>query len=187
MFHSSLTPHRDFYKGYWFRSTNSNWYFFYECPKEFMISTSDEFYKTLDYELVDIVKLLHSKNIATTPSCSGHSFNTDYYSALYNTIQKEYSHIRSTGLQLTNVENLEQTNYLDSNFYFPYSKEKFVDIMLVYGKVGILGLLGNFSYIKGIEGLEIEFDGIVTNFTVSKNNQYIWRHLYNEFNDIPKL
>ena len=58
--------------------------------------------------------------------------------------------------------------------------------MLDYGKIGVLGLLGYFSYIKGIEGLDIKFDGLVTNFIVNKDNQYIWRYLYNEFYNIPK-
>ena len=186
MFHSSLTPHKDFYKGYWFRSPNTNWYFFYESSKKFSNNTSEEFYNTLDYELIDLVKLLHSKNIITTPSCSGHSYDEIYYSRLYEEIQKDYSRIRSTGLQLTNIENLEQTNFHKPDFTFPYTKEEFVNIMLDYGKIGVLGLLGNFTYIKGIEGLSIKFDGLVTNFTVKKDNQYIWRYLYNEFYNIPK-
>lgn len=186
MFHSGLTPHRDFYKGYWFKSTNSNWYFFYESYKKFTNNTTDRFYNTLDYELVDLVKLLHSKNIVTTPSCAGHSYDKTYYSNLYSNIVSEYALIRTSGLQLTNIENLEQTNYLNNNFYFPYNKEEFVDTMLEYGKIGILGLLGNFTYIKGIEGLDIKFDGVVTNFTVQRDNQYIWRYLYDEFYNIPK-
>lgn len=186
MFHRSLTSHFDFYKGYWYKSKTSKWYFFYETEREYSINTSEKFYSTLDDELVPIVELLHSKNIITTPSCAGHNYSEKYYRELYKEICHSVEQIKSRGLELVNIENDTTIIYRDDSFFFPYSETTFVRFMLEYGKVGVLGLLGDFSYIKDTHNLKVNYDGVVTNFLVEGNNDYVWAHLYSEFTHIPK-
>ena len=186
MFCTNLIPHTDFYKGYWYKSNSSNWYHFYSTTREFSNNTSEEFYETVDSQLVKLIKLLHSKGFTTTPSCSGHNYSTKHYTKLYREIQKEYKKINTSGLNLTNIETGTSTNFFDPNYIFPYTEKEFVNTMRTYGSTGVVGVMGNFSYISPVDGLTVKFDGYVTSFLTTKNNLNVWEYLYNEIYNIPK-
>lgn len=186
MFCSNLIPHTDFYKGYWFKSENCSWYHFYLTTRKFSNNTSEKFYKSVDKNLVDLIKLLHSKNIITTPSCAGHDYSEEQYRILYKDIIEDYKKINSSGLKLTNIETEESTLYLNKKYHFPYLEDDFVRVMKEYGSTGVVGAVGNFTYIKDVHGLTVDFDGYVTNFVVTERNREIWEYLYNEFLSISK-
>ena len=83
---SDFIPHENFHKGFWLKTEKCQWFFFYESPREFNLPNNKNFYNTLDEDLKDIVIGLHSKNIPTTPSCSGHIKNDDHYEKIFKTI-----------------------------------------------------------------------------------------------------
>jgi len=58
---SDLIPHEKFHKGFWLKTEQCPWFFFYEAPREYKIPKNKNFYSTLDDDLKNLVIHLHSK------------------------------------------------------------------------------------------------------------------------------
>lgn len=176
MFRSDLIPHNQFHTGYWYKSNLSNWYYFKEQSREFKINPSFD-YISVDKNLQNLVKLFHSKGIPTTPSCSGHSLPDEYFKDLYKTIKIQETIIRTIGLELTNVETNEKVRFKNENYKFLYSEELFLKLVQPYSKRGVLGVLGDFSYIDKVEDLEVEYLNGITLFSTKGYTEAVWKHL----------
>ena len=183
MIRADLVPHIDFHKGYWFKSNISDWYYFKEQKRPYTIPEYFN-YSLLDKELLSLIIFLHKKNIPTTPSCSGHFFPEEYFIELYQKIKIEEHLIRSVGLELKNIETQEIINFKDKNYRFTYPQRSFTKLAQPYSKQGILGVLGDFSYIKDIKGLDIQYIDGITLFLSQKNTDSIWKNLENSINSI---
>jgi hypothetical protein len=67
-----LIPHSEFHTGCWLQNANKpGWYYFMK-RKNANVIINDLFIETVDEPLRELVTFLHSRNIKTTPSCSGH-------------------------------------------------------------------------------------------------------------------
>ena len=185
MIRADLVPHIDFHKGYWFKSNISDWYYFKEQKRPYIIPEYFN-YSLLDKELLSLVIFLHKKNIPTTPSCSGHFFPEEYFIELYQKIKIEEHLIRSVGLELKNIETQEIINFKDKNYRFTYPQRSFTKLAQPYSKQGILGVLGDFSYIHTIDGLTISRDGDITLFHALEGSSEVWLELENTFRSIWK-
>jgi len=137
----NLIPHSEFHKGLWLQTEKSPWYFFYKTPREYPIPTGDSFYETVDENLLDLVKFLHSKNIPTTPSCSGHVKPIMEYATLFNTIKNVQNSIKSDGVNFVNPETNRKFFYKNPKYRLPWDKEEFLSEMGEYQKRGVLGFV----------------------------------------------
>ena len=180
MFRTDLVPHIDFHKGYWFKSNLSDWYYFKEQERPYNIP---EFfnYSLLDKDLLSLVIFLHKKNIPTTPSCSGHFLSEDYFTDLFQKIKIEEHLIRSVGLELKNIETQETIKFKDEKYTFVYPQRSFIKLAQPYSKQGILGVLGDFSYINSINNLNVLKDGDITLFHAVKDTKKVWNELLSVF------
>ena len=176
MFRSDLIPHKDFHKGYWYGSSISNWYYFKESERDYNLK---EFfnYEAVDQPIRSLVGDLHSRGINTTPSCSGHNYTESYFSDLYDKIKLEEVIINTEGLDLVNIETFQQIVFYDKDYEFKYSKQEFIDKIIPYHKVGILGIQENFSYIKSNDNYTVFYQDGITFFQVHDNHENSWKTL----------
>lgn len=140
---ADLIPHEDFHKGYWLKTNECPWFFFYEMPREFTIPKNKSFYKTLDDDLAEIVKFFHSKKIPTTPSCSGHVKDDEHYDQIYKSLVNTSEDIKKGGIELVNPETNKKFYYHNPNYKLPISNDKFVEGLRDYQKKGVLGFVDN--------------------------------------------
>lgn len=165
-----LIPHRDFHKGFWLQTQKSPWYLFYQKPRKYFLPKDKSFYKTVDESLLPIVKLLHSKNIPTTPSCSGHIMSPKHYFDLYDTIESTIDFIQGDGVVLHNSETGKNFYYKNKNYILPWHKEEFVDLMDGYQKKGVIGFVDKYNVYDDIkDDLRSKRDGPIT-LIFSKSN-----------------
>lgn len=182
-----LIPHTDFHKGLWLQSNQSPWYFFYNSPREYTLPKDSKFYKTVDDDLLDIVKLLHSKKIPTTPSCSGHIMSRKHYSDLYNTINVAKDNIVNDGIILKNPETGRRFFYKHKNYDLPWSKNEFLNDMEEYQKKGVIGFVDNNGIYDELKGrLPVKHDnGITLIFSKGNSEDSIsknWNNVYKLLN-----
>lgn len=186
-----LIPHKKFHKGLWLQSDVSPWYFFYETPREYSLPTSNKFYKTVDKDLLDIVKLFHAKGIPTTPSCSGHIMSKQHYSDLYDTIVSAKNNIQTDGIKLKNPETNRRFFYKNKNYTLPWNKEGFLNNMEDYQKKGVIGFVDSINLYDKIkntipsihdEGVTMVFSKGNTKNDINKNwtsiGKLIKKHIY---------
>jgi len=185
MFRSDLIPHLDFHKGYWFKSTSSNWYYFKELPRDYKLSPYFN-YTYIDDDLLGIVKYLHKNNIYTTPSCSGHNYTKEHFQMTYRSIKAEEKIIQTKGLPLINTETLQKEIFLDKNYTFKYTEEEFINLAVPYSSIGILGIQGDFSYLKDIVNLEITKDRDITLVKVINDNKNTWKSIESKLLSISR-
>ena len=178
-----LIPHKDFHKGFWLQTNISPWYFFYEKPRKYFLPEENSFYKTVDEDLLPIVKLLHKYGIPTTPSCSGHIMPKNHYADLYETINDVVYYIKDSGVVLKNPETENKFFYQNKNYNLPWGKEEFVYLMDDYQKKGVIGFVDEHNISDLIkDDLVVRVDGPITLiFSKSQTPKGIsnnWRYVY---------
>lgn len=80
----------------------------------------DELISTVDPQLQELVSLLHSFGIATTPSCQGHHHTYDTYSRLWHVIISDSLDICDNGLPVTNVESGQVSLFRNKKYKVPW-------------------------------------------------------------------
>lgn len=137
-----LIPHKYFHRGYWLAIKESNpWYYFFPAKRSYTLPKDSSFYNTLDPGLVKVVKYLHSKNVITTPSCTGHFSDANYYEEVYGRLLTQATKIQNEGILLTNPETKAQYYYRNKNHRLPWNRQEFVGKSLDYQTKGVLGVV----------------------------------------------
>src|SRR5690348_4831948 len=96
--------HSEFHKGIWLLPVEgSKWYYFIKCDNPNHI-TNENFLESVDEPLRELVRFLRTRNIRTTPSCSGHNFDKYYFELIYSDLKKDQKKIRKEGLLLKDIE-----------------------------------------------------------------------------------
>ncbi len=152
-----IIPHNKFHKGLWVKSNDCPWFFFLETDRTYEIPKSLKFYDTVDDDLKNLVNILHSKNIPTTPSCSGHIKTKQHYSKMYDSIEKVGDKIKNDGVIFRNPETSRSFFYQKNKFTLPWSKYEFLDNMEDYQKKGVIGFVNKFNIYDKLKN-EINFD-----------------------------
>lgn len=119
-----------------------------------------EFDSTVDPALRELVKFLHEKKIATTPSCSGHHFAEKNFKQIYDELVEDHALIRRTGLKLKDVETGEIYFYHDENYELPWTEEEFLSRVKHYQAHGVLGIRAGRFRKKKKELLAIDVPGV---------------------------
>jgi hypothetical protein len=135
---AELIPHTGFHKGSWIKSA-SGWYYFIEEASTPSIFTNLTDYDTVDPQIVGIVKYLHSKGIATTPSCQGHFDDAKHYKKLYTKLRQDAEKIVTKGLSLSN-EALK-CKYGNKAYKLPWTESEFINKVLIYQTEGVVGFV----------------------------------------------
>lgn len=182
---ADLIPHQDFHKGYWLKSNNCPWFFFYESPRQFLIPKDKGFYETLDEDLKNLVVKLHKKNIPTTPSCSGHIYNTNHYGKIYESLRDEKNTIQNKGIIVKNPETNKKFFYSNKNYNLPFGKQQFLEEIQDYQKKGVLGFVDNQNlYEKLMDKIPVKRDKKITMILTEGNTKNM---IKKNWRDIEKL
>jgi len=135
-------PQQDFHKGYWLSVNEPNpWYYFFPADRSFKLPSNPKFYETVDKDQVETVKLLHNRGIPTTPSCTGHFYDSDHYAKIYKKLESNAKKIVSEGIILQNSETGTKYFYRNNRYRLPWDVEFFVSKSLEYQIIGVLGFL----------------------------------------------
>ena len=67
----------------------------------FTIETNEEFFEHVDDEIRSLVRLLHKRGYATTPSCAGHFHEEEYFNGIYSILKEQQDKIRNHDVSLT--------------------------------------------------------------------------------------
>lgn len=178
-----LILHSEFHKGIWLLPVEgSKWYYFSKCDNPNHI-TNENFLESVDEPLRELVRFLHSRNIRTTPSCSGHNFEKDYFELIYSNLKKDQKEIRNRGLLLKDIECGSIYLFKDQYYKLPWGRNDFVDFAYSYQKKGVIGL--RLDKEKGIREKILELkipevvikekDGIIFIFTNHINLKDPWQ------------
>jgi len=144
----TLIPHEVFHKYDWYLSEHSNWYFHKYSDNENIITTGNKFAESVDDLLKPIIDVLHGKGVRTTASCSGHFYSRDEYVKVFFQLEMIEQLVKTTGVEFTNIETGETLFIYNPEYKrLQYvDQETFVDKVVEYSKVGILGLKDTSSY-----------------------------------------
>lgn len=187
---TDLIPHEKFHKGIWLSNEMVPWYFFVQTNRDFTIPKDEDFYGSVDSQLLPIVKLLHKNEIPTTPSCAGHFEGEDYYSEIYDLL-KNFSQNIKKGVILYNDENDKKFLYKNKNYKLPWKKDEFLNEIIKYQKNGVIGFKDeNGTIYKNIE--EDNFKKIkdkeITLITVNSDDmgemEYKWKNIYKQIKEL---
>jgi hypothetical protein len=178
---SDLIPHEKFHKGFWLKTEQCPWFFFYEAPREYKIPKNKNFYSTLDDDLKNLVIHLHSKNIPTTPSCSGHIKDDNHYSDVYDKLAKTSKEIRGSGVELMNPETNKKFFYHNPTYKLPLKKNDFLEELRKYQRKGVLGFVDNQNlYHKLKHEIPVDrYDDVTLIMTEGKTQNQISRNWKN--------
>lgn len=154
-------PHTKFHRASWYREPNQcEWYWCGIPRTKYHLDVDESFYETLDQPLVRIVKHLHDRGIATTPSCTGHIQNAEFYETRWDSLKEQEQRVHTTGITLHNPETDHQIKYKNLDYKLPWSKNKFVQYGMKHGKFGCLGIIpGKHKYPSKIPGFAVKKDG----------------------------
>jgi hypothetical protein len=137
----AIIPPEHLHEGGWLRSDLPHaWYYFVKKPRHATRSTDSAFMRTVDKPLRPLVRLLHGRGIATTPSCSGHVLGPAQLHAIYVTLQQEARAIRRDGLQLCDVETGGCRVHADEKYKLPWSEALFARKVRRNQRLGVLGM-----------------------------------------------
>lgn len=168
----NLIEHENFHKGYWLKTQDCPWFFFYETPRKYKIPKKKEFYNTLDSDIKKLVSFLHSKNIPTTPSCSGHIEKDSHYDRIFNSIVKTSEKIKKEGIELENPETDKKFYYFNPTYKLPIDKTYFIENLREYQKKGVLGFVDNLGLSEKLsDTLPIMTDNNVTLIFTKGNSE----------------
>jgi len=141
-----------------------------KTPRNFIIPKKKSFYETVDDDLLEIIKYLHSKGIPTTPSCSGHIKKPKIYKEIYNSLIDTEKVIKNSGIYLNNPETQRRFFYKNPNYKISMEKEDFMDQIQEYQKKGVLGFSDDgYVYSKVRNKIPSSHDNGKT-FVFSKSN-----------------
>lgn len=185
-----LIPQKDFHKGYWLNINEPNpWYYFFPAKRSFLLPSSENFYKTVDADLLKAVRFLHSQGIPTTPSCSGHFYKPQRYSEIYKRLESNVEKIVNEGVILEDSETGTRYFYRNASFRLPWDHDSFVDRSLGYQITGVLGFVDPDEKLHKVLKSEFETDrdsGITLVFERSKDKEeksLRWNKLYETLAD----
>lgn len=157
---SALIPQSQFHMGAWLIQVEQpSWYYFMKKKNTNLIS-NDHFMESVDAPLKDLVHFLHTQQVPTTPSCSGHFRSREEYKKVFASLVKDKETIHHEGLDLKDIETGKIYHYQDKNYRLPWQEEEFLDRIMSYQHKGVVGMrLGHKRSIKK-QILSLEFSGV---------------------------
>ena len=131
-----------FHRVVWLQVDDGPWWYYTPQEVIYTVQTDKKFFSKVDKDIRNLVKFLHGRGYATTPSCAGHFRKPSYYAKVYTELLKEQDKIRGEGVRLTDSnQKLVNACYQDTGYYLPWpSKEKFVEQAMEEQTKGILGI-----------------------------------------------
>lgn len=139
----NLLPHKQFHKVQWLRVDDGPWWYYSPKQMIYRVEESKEFFEYVDEEIRNLVRFLHGRGYATTPSCAGHFYEREHFNNIYNLLKKQQDKIRNSSVVLTSP-NQETINprYQDPSYYIPWSnEEEFLGEVIRYQTKGVLGII----------------------------------------------
>lgn len=160
-------PHSRFHHASWYQEKDGPKWYWNGIPRiSHTLPRSENFYKTLDPEFVNVVKGLHQAGIPTTPSCTGHIAEPDFYSQTWDELKDQESRIKGKGIVLQDPETEHQSVYRYQNFSLPWNKDEFIGRGMAHQKKGCLGVCPSSRYVQA-------FDVKIPGFETRRDNNTI--------------
>lgn len=183
--------HEEFQNYKWLKPqyTHNNWYYRLPSAPFLSVPKGTEFAQSLDPELRKVVEALHSAEISTSPSCTGHWYSEEDYKRIYKDLEKEAKQIRRKGILLEDPTDGNQYFYKNPHYSLPWDESTFIEEAQEHSKKGVIGIfdplnkfydaLLNFK----IKGAQILKSGDLTLFLTSPDSveeiQKIWKEFEN--------
>jgi len=157
----------------WFMSPyHKDWY--YHLPrKKISKPKSDILNATLDPCLKKLAICLNLSGYTTLPSCSGHYYSREKCNKIYNKILKDSEEIKSSGLNLIDVESGKTFYFQDSEWELPWNKKVFFDIASgtkskPEGYIGFIVQKDSLDIINKFKKISEKMKGV--NFNITKQS-----------------
>ena len=103
--------------------------YYYHVPKKNNLINTDKLLDSIDKDIYEIVRIAHEKGLSTNSSCQGHFFTIKELKEKYKKAKEDEKQIRDFGLVLENVETGEHILWQQSDYKFPYTQQKYIEIM----------------------------------------------------------
>jgi hypothetical protein len=123
------------------------WYYasgawFYHKPATFhRLQAGDQFFELVDPCLKPLCRLAIDAGLCTTPSCQGHFFPREHFSAIWHKLTAELAQVRAGGLLVRDCEDQREYLWLDPAFESPWSDfEAFYEQVHLAQTHGFLGI-----------------------------------------------
>jgi len=185
-------PHENFHMYKWLapKLGKNKWYYQQKSNGILTASTHRKFGETLDPLIKESVLEFNRRGIPTTPSCSGHFNDEEYYRVIYDGLEEELGEIRSSGILLVDPETGKEIFFKDPDYILPWTKESFTEKAREHGKIGVLGFHDpEMKYYNMLENgriphSQIMRDGDISIFITSPNNQDELLECWNNFTSV---
>jgi hypothetical protein len=154
-------PHSKFHRASWYHEPDRcEWYWCGLPRTKWHLDQDDDFYSTLDKPLIGVVKYLHDRGLATTPSCAGHIQDKSFYESRWDSLKSQEQRAKTSGIKLYNPETEHELSYKNPDYKLPWPRDKFVDIGMKHGKYGCLGIVAGKHKMPNVPGFIIKKDGL---------------------------
>jgi len=194
---SSVNPgfisHELFHRYTWLLpETHDKWYYYIPRQnKNFQISYQN-FNKSVDKELKELVGYLQSKNIGTTPSCAGHFHKPSEYYKVYKLLQEDEQKIKDEGMFFFDYEKGKYYFVRDEEYKLPFQIDEFIIEGVEYQKKGVVGITSKdekkLEKIKDLQHdkFKKKIDGDVVIFLTKAENEKQNKSNWKSFTDLIK-
>lgn len=194
---TSVSPgfiaHEFFHRYTWLLpETHDKWY--YCIPREnknFEISYQN-FSKSVDKDLKELIEFLHSKNMATTPSCAGHFHKPSDYYKVYKFLKEDEEKIKNEGMFFFDYEKGKYYFVRDEEYKIPFQPDEFILDGIDYQKKGVIGITSknkeDVDILKELkhEKFNKKIDGNIVIFTTKAENEKQNKNNWKSFTDLIK-
>lgn len=185
--------HEFFHRYTWLLpETHDKWYYY--IPREnknFNISYQN-FSKSVDKDLKELIEFLHSKKMATTPSCAGHFHKPSEYYKVYKLLKEDEEKIKEEGMFFFDYEKGKYYFVRDEDYKIPFEPNGFIIERVDYQKKGVVGITSknkeNFDILKELkhENFNKKIDGDIVIFTTQAENEKQNKNNWKSFTDLIK-
>lgn len=137
-------PHEFFHRYTWLLpETHDKWYYYIpRHNKQFQISYQN-FSKSVDKNIKELVEYLQKIGIATTPSCAGHFHKPSEYYKVYKLLKEDEEKINNEGMFFFDYEKGKYYFVRDEEYKTPFQPDEFILEGINYQKKGVIGMTSN--------------------------------------------
>jgi|LakMenEpi03Aug12_release.lakeMendotaPanAssembly.Ray.scaffolds.fasta_scaffold295924_3 hypothetical protein len=185
--------HEFFHRYTWLLpETHDKWYYYIPRENKNFDISYQNFSKSVDKDLKELVEFLHSKKMATTPSCAGHFHKPSEYYKVYKLLKEDEEKIKEEGMFFFDYEKGKYYFVRDEDYKIPFEPDEFIIEGVDYQKKGVVGITSknkeNFDILKELkhENFNKKIDGDIVIFTTHAENEKQNKNNWKSFTDLIK-
>jgi hypothetical protein len=185
--------HEFFHRYTWLLpEVHDKWYYYIPRENKNFDTLYQNFSKSVDKDLRELVEFLHSKKMSTTPSCAGHFHKPSDYYKVYKLLKEDEEKIKNEGMFFFDYEKGKYYFVRDEEYKIPFQPDEFILEGIDYQKKGVIGTTSkNKEQLDVLKGLQHEsfnkkIDGDIVIFTIQAENEKQNKNNWKSFTDLIK-